>query len=77
MHDDASSQPAPSERRHNMALRALIEEMLDQVREMHGNTAVWRAGERAEAEAALATIMARVRSQAGSARRPEPDPSDG
>jgi hypothetical protein len=50
-----------SERRSNLVLRALIDEMLERVRELNRNTGVWNGEERARAEAELDGIMARVR----------------
>ena len=49
------------DRRSNLILRALIDEMLERVREMNRNTGIWSAEERAKAEAELDSIMARVR----------------
>ena len=50
-----------SDRRSNLVLRALIDEMLERVRELNRNTGVWTAEERAKAEAELDGIMGRVR----------------
>ena len=50
-----------SDRRSNLVLRALIDEMLERVREVNRMTGVWSAGERSRAEAELEAIMARVR----------------
>lgn len=52
------------ERRANHALRMLIDEMLQSVRHLHRNTVIWDAADRAQAEAELAEIMARVRLEA-------------
>ena len=49
------------DRRSNLVLRALIDEMLERVREVNRMTGVWSAGERSRAEAELEAIMARVR----------------
>ena len=49
------------DRRSNLVLRALIDEMLERVREMNRNTGVWSGDDRARAEAELDSIMARVR----------------
>jgi len=49
------------DRRSNLILRALIDEMLERVREMNRNTGIWSAEDRAKAEAELDSIMARVR----------------
>ncbi len=54
----------PREQRRNAALRALIDEMLQQVRDMNRNVSGWTPEERAQAEAELAEIMTRVRSEA-------------
>lgn len=50
-----------SDRRSNLVLRALIDEMLERVRELNRNTGVWTGDDRARAEAKLDEIMARVR----------------
>ena len=57
-----------SERRSNLVLRALIDEMLERVREMNRNSNLWTGDSRARAEADLATIMARVRRVAAQQR---------
>jgi hypothetical protein len=49
------------DRRSNPELRRLIEEMLERVRQMNRNVAVWSPEERARAEADLELVMARVR----------------
>lgn len=49
------------DRRSNLVLRALIDEMLERVREVNRMTGVWSANERSRAEAELEAIMARVR----------------
>jgi hypothetical protein len=57
-----SGNDAPgSERRSNLVLRALIDEMLERVRDLNRGNGVWTADERARAEAELESIMARVR----------------
>lgn len=53
--------PKQSERRANLELRVLVNDMLERVRELHRNSQVWDPGERARAEADLESIMARVR----------------
>ena len=53
--------PDPNDRRSNLVLRALIDEMLERVRELNRNNGVWTPDERARAEAELDAIMARVR----------------
>ena len=40
----------PREQRRNAALRALIDEMLQQVRDLNRNVSVWTPEERAQAE---------------------------
>jgi hypothetical protein len=52
------------EQRQNLLLRMLINEMLDQVREMHRHSGPWPTEERATAEAALERIMTQVRAEA-------------
>jgi hypothetical protein len=64
--DSQLGERAPgNERRSNLVLRALIDEMLERVRELNRNTGVWTAEERVKAEADLDAIMARVRRVAG------------
>lgn len=53
--------PDPNDRRSNLVLRALIDEMLERVRELNRNNGVWSPDERARAEAELDATMARVR----------------
>ncbi|MGH7663646.1 MAG: hypothetical protein ACRENI_05020 [Gemmatimonadaceae bacterium] len=53
--------PGPGNRRSNLVLRALIDEMLARVRELNRNSGVWAGEELAQAEADLDAIMARVR----------------
>ena len=48
-------------RRSNFILRALIDEMLEQVRELDRSSATMSPDERASAELALDQLMARVR----------------
>lgn len=54
----------PREERKNVLLRMLIDEMLEQVRELHRAAGPWPAEERKEAEAALERIMSQVRREA-------------
>jgi len=61
MPSDSDSDSSSDERRSNLVLRALIDEMLDRVRELNRSGGVWTADERARAEAELESIMARVR----------------
>jgi len=49
------------DRRSNLVLRALIDDMLDRVRELNRNSNSWSENEREHAEADLESIMARVR----------------
>lgn len=72
---EAASKPttgAPShptaERRTNVALRSLVNEMLQQVRDLSRRTAAWSVEERAQAEAELEIIMSRVRAEASRSR---------
>jgi DNA-binding SARP family transcriptional activator len=58
--------PAPNpDRRSNLVLRALIDDMLERVRELNRNSAIWTDEERERAEAELEGVMARVRRIAG------------
>ena len=50
-----------SERRSNLVLRSLIDEMLERVRELNRKATDWTPDDRARAEADLESIMARVR----------------
>ena len=70
--DAPASAPAASDRRRNLALRALIDEMLFQVRGMQRDHPDWGADERAQAEAELARIMTRVRDAAAPGRTANP-----
>jgi hypothetical protein len=58
------SDPTPREERKNVLLRMLINEMLDQVREINGQAGPWDPSERARAEEALERIMGQVRAEA-------------
>jgi hypothetical protein len=55
---------AQREQRKNEALRALINEMMLQVRDATHNAGAWTPEERARAEAELSAIMTRVRGEA-------------
>ena len=57
-------QQAVDDRRSQLGLRALIDEMLQQVRELNRHAASWDPEERAKAEQQLEMIMARVRDEA-------------
>jgi hypothetical protein len=58
------SAPREGERRANVVLRALIDEMLERVRELSRNSRNWNASEIERAEAELEALMARVRKAA-------------
>ena len=58
------------DRRSNLVLRALIDEMLERVREVNRMSGVWSPGERARAQAELEAIMARVRRVASKNQAP-------
>jgi len=60
------------ERRTNVVLRSLVNEMLQGVRDLSRRTAVWSAEERAQAERELEVIMARVRDEAARSRVARP-----
>ena len=59
-----SARPESAERRHNLFLRGLIDDMLAQVRELQQHAGPWPPDERARAEAALERILSQVRSEA-------------
>ena len=54
----------PREQRKNVLLRILINDMLEQVRELNRNAGPWPSEERAKAEAELDRIMMQVRQEA-------------
>jgi len=54
----------PREQRKNVLLRLLINDMLEQVRDLHRHAGPWPADERASAEEALERIMKQVRQEA-------------
>jgi hypothetical protein len=54
----------PSERRANLELRAVIDEMLERVRDFRRLTGAWTTEEREQAERELEAIMTRVRTAA-------------
>jgi hypothetical protein len=64
----SSTPDVAADRRTNEVLRALVNEMLERVREMSRRTDTWTPDERAQAEAELETIMARVRREAAHPR---------
>jgi hypothetical protein len=61
MTEPLSSPEIASDRRSNLVLRALIDEMLERVRELNRRAETWSGTDRARAEAELDSIMARVR----------------
>ncbi len=61
---DESSSVDTVERRRRLALRALVEEMLNEIRSAAGGNEDWTAEERSRAEADLARIMDQVRREA-------------
>ena len=62
--DQSSSSTDTVERRRRLALRALVEEMLSEIRSAAGGNEDWTPEERARAEADLARIMDQVRREA-------------
>ena len=64
MSDKQKQQQAVDDRRSQLGLRALIDEMLQQVRELNRHASSWDPDERAKAEQQLEMIMARVRDEA-------------
>ncbi|MFN2563910.1 MAG: hypothetical protein ABR499_02705 [Gemmatimonadaceae bacterium] len=66
--DQSSSQSSSAtdtvERRKRLALRALVEEMLNEIRSAAGGNEDWTPEERSRAEADLARIMDQVRREA-------------
>lgn len=60
--------PSASERRANVELRTVIDEMLERIRDYRRLIGAWTPEERAQAERELEMIMARVRQAAS---RPE------
>lgn len=61
MTDTETQAPDYTKRRSNFVLRALIDEMLDQVRALDRRSATMNAEERAQVEQELDALMARVR----------------
>ena len=61
---ELSSSTDTVERRRRLALRALVEEMLNEIRSVAGGNEDWTPEERARAEADLARIMDQVRREA-------------
>lgn len=64
MTDKEKSQQSVDDRRSQLGLRTLIDEMLQQVRELNRHATTWDPDERAKAEQQLEMIMARVRDEA-------------
>jgi hypothetical protein len=60
-----------TDRRANEALRSLVGEMLERVRDLSKRTGEWSPEERAQAEAELESIMASVRREATGSRTKE------
>lgn len=54
----------PRPERKNVLLRMLINEMLEQVRDMQSNSGAWDPDERIRAEETLERVMLQVRSEA-------------
>jgi hypothetical protein len=61
MNELSGSPDIATDRRSNLVLRALIDEMLERVRELNRKAEAWSGSDRARAEAELDSIMARVR----------------
>jgi hypothetical protein len=61
MTESTPQAPPLAHRRSNFILRALIDEMLEQVRELDRHSAEMASEERVRAEQALDELMARVR----------------
>ncbi|MEO6444545.1 MAG: hypothetical protein ABIZ91_15375 [Gemmatimonadaceae bacterium] len=59
-----TDEDVPVEKRKNVLLRMLIDDMLDQVRDLHRDSGPWSSDERTTAEQALERIMTQVRSEA-------------
>jgi hypothetical protein len=56
--------PPPVERRSNLELRQVIEDMLDRIRDFRRLSNEWTADERARAERELEKLMVRLRETA-------------
>lgn len=61
---EGKNTPGGTDRRSNMALRALIDAMLERVRTAQQRAAEWSPEERRSAEQDLAAIMERVKQEA-------------
>lgn len=71
MSQDKKTEQSVDDRRSQLGLRALIDEMLQQVRELNRHAASWDPDERERAEQQLEMIMARVRDEASRGHKPE------
>ena len=69
MNDESAR--ASGERRRNPVLRALIDEMLQRVRELNRNATTWTPEERTRGEEELSVVLARVRGAAMSGEGPK------
>ncbi len=69
--DDQKTQQSVDDRRSQLGLRALIDEMLQQVRELNRHASTWDPDEREKAEQQLEMIMARVRDEASRGHKPQ------
>jgi hypothetical protein len=69
--EENNLQQSVDDRRSQLGLRALIDEMLQQVRELNRHAASWDPDERAKAEQQLEMIMARVRDEASRGHKPQ------
>lgn len=65
-----TSEQDAADRRRNLFLRGLVDEMLEQIRQMQAQVGEWEPEERERAEEALARIMSQVR---GAAARQRPE----
>ena len=61
---DAGSSPTGAERRRDPLFRSLIDDMMQQIRELRAHAGPWPPDERAQVEADLERIMAQVRNAA-------------
>lgn len=60
----STDETVPRAERKNLLLRMLVEDMLEQVRELQRQAGSWPAEERRQAEEALERIMTQVRREA-------------
>ena len=61
---DAPGPESAPERRHDALFRTLIDDMMQQIRELRSHAGPWPTEERARVEADLERIMAQVRNAA-------------